>query len=338
MARVSIRDVAELAGVSETTVSHALSGRRPVSKLALAKVQQASEELGYRPSRVARALRGGRTHTIALIVPDICNPFYPALARGLQEVIGESGYRTFVCDTDNQASAEKDLVLDCVEREVDGVVIAPLQAELPEVLLGARHIPKVVLGGSSALSEALLRHANVDLVVSHDELGVRMATEHLIEKGHRDIGYITAPSQIGPAARRLSGYRAAMRRAGLPVGPGRISVTSFTPEGGAAGLAALLGSPVPPTAVVCANDLIALGALGYAQEHRIVIPDELAIVGFDDIEAASLVKPRLTTVRNPSLELGRVCGSLLLERMEGQYLGGTREVRIATELVIRESA
>src|SRR5437764_10806386 len=117
MPRVSIRDVAELAGVSETTVSHALSGRRPVSKLTLSKVQKATAELGYRPSRVARSLRGGRTHTIALIVPDICNPFYPALARGLQEAITGHGYRTFVCDVDNQASAEEDLAVDCIERE-----------------------------------------------------------------------------------------------------------------------------------------------------------------------------------------------------------------------------
>jgi DNA-binding LacI/PurR family transcriptional regulator len=337
MARVSIRDVAERAGVSETTVSHALSGRRPVSKMALAKVQEASEELGYRPSRVARSLRGGRTHTIALIVPDICNPFYPALARGLQEAITQAGYRTFVCDADNRSSAEDDLAIDCIEREVDGVVIAPLQAELPEVLLSAHSVPKVVLGSSAVLSEAVLRHANVDVVVSHDELGTRMATEHLIELGHREIGYITAPSQIGPAGRRLSGYRAAMTQAGLTVGAERVAVTSFSPEGGSDGLAMLLAGSVPPTAVVCANDLIALGALHYAQEHGIAVPEALALIGFDDIEAAALVKPRLTTVRNPSVELGRACGALLLDRMEGEYVGGAREVRIATELVIRES-
>jgi LacI family transcriptional regulator len=338
MSMVSIKDVALDAGVSETTVSHALSGRRPVASATLKRVQEAAERLGYRPSQVARALRERRTQTTALIVPDLCNPFYPALARGLQNVLAASGYASFVCDADNNLELEAAFLEQAIDRQVDGIVIAPLLGELPPALLAASHIPKVVVSSSREAAEDALRHPNVDTVSSHDEFGARMATEHLVRAGHRRIGFISAPLSIGPAQRRFEGFAAAMGRAGLPISDEWVATTSFTRAGGAEGIARILDAAEPPTAVLCANDLIAIGVMDVAQERGIRIPDQLAVVGYDDIDAAALVSPALTTVRNPTLEMGKACGSLLLDRMTGRYSGSSREVRIGNDLVIRRSA
>lgn len=335
---VSIKDVALDVGVSETTVSHALSGRRPVSSETLKKVREATERLGYRPSHVARALRERRTHTIALIVPDLCNPFYPALARGVQNTLSASGYASFVGDSDSKVEQEAAFIDQAMDRQVDGIVIAPLLGTLPDALLAASHIPKVVVTSSPRIAEDASRHSGVDTVFGHDTLAMRMAAEHLIRGGHRRIGFISAPLSLGPAQRRYEGFAAAMAEAGLAVRDDLIALTSFTRSGGSEGIARLLTSPEPPTAVLCANDLIAIGVMDVAHERGIGIPDQLAVVGYDDIEAATLVTPALTTVRNPTLEMGNACGSLLLDRMTGRYSGPSREVRIGNSLVIRQSA
>jgi DNA-binding LacI/PurR family transcriptional regulator len=337
MARVSIADVALEVGVSQTTVSHAFSGKRPVSDETLARVLEAGQRLGYRPSHVARSLRGQRTHTTALIVPDLCNPFYPAMARGLQDVLAERGYQTFVCDADSRTELEDRFIEDALARQVDGIVIAPLLGSVPPLLLAASGVPVVVASSHQDVAEAALRQPHMDTVSSHDELGMRQAAEHLLRAGHRRIGFITAPLNIGPAQRRFDGYRNALAAAGCDYDDDLLRVTAFTQEGGANGLAGLLDTDRPPTAVLCANDLIATGALRLAADRQIRVPDALAVVGYDDIDLAALVTPRLTTVRNPTRDIGKACGDLLLDRMTGAYAGAPREVRVATALIVRES-
>jgi DNA-binding LacI/PurR family transcriptional regulator len=338
MTRVSIRDVALDVGVSETTVSHALSGKRPVSDETLARIREASERLGYRPSHIARSLRGRTTRTTALIVPDLCNPFYPAMARGLQDALLERGYQTFVCDADSRADLEEVFLEEALARQVDGIVIAPLMGSVPEVLIADSTTPVVVAAAYNDLAEASSPHPNMDTVSSDDELGMRLAAEYLLRHGHVRIGFITAPMNVGPAQRRFDGFRNALTAAGRELDETLVATTAFTQGGGARGLAKLLDAADPPTAVLCANDLIAIGALGVAAERRIPVPGALAIVGYDDIDSASLVTPRLTTVRNPTRDIGKACGDLLLGRMTGEYTGGPREVRIPTGLVVRESA
>jgi DNA-binding LacI/PurR family transcriptional regulator len=338
MTRVSIRDVALDAGVSETTVSHALSGKRPVSEATLARVREASERLGYRPSHVARSLRGRTTRTTALIVPDLCNPFYPALARGLQQALVERGYQTFVCDVDSRADLEEAFLEEALARQVDGIVIVPLMESLPQVLLADRTTPVVCAAPLGEVIESAWQHPNADTVSTDDEGGMRRATEYVISKGHSRIGYLTAPMNIGPAQRRFDGFRNALAAAGCELDDDLVVTTAFTRDGGARGVAKLLDAREPPTAVLCANDLMAIGALGVALERRMVVPEAIAIVGYDDIDSASLVTPRLTTVQNPMRDIGKACGDLLLGRMTGEYTGGPREVRLPSRLVERESA
>ena len=167
---------------------------------------------------------------------------------------------------------------------------------------------------------------------------MQTAAEYLIAKGHRRIGFINGTTVRGPARRRAEGYIKALSNAGIAIDPTIMVATSFDRDGGIDGLARLLEAPDRPTAVLCANDLIAIGALDVARERGISVPEDLAIVGYDDIDAASLVSPSLTTVINPAREIGQTAGALLLDRMTGKYSSNTREVTIANQLIVRDSA
>ncbi|XAS68621.1 LacI family DNA-binding transcriptional regulator [Micrococcaceae bacterium Sec5.7] len=334
MTRVSISDVAFDVGVSETTVSHALSGRRHVAEATIVRVREASERLGYRPSQVARSLRTRRTYTTALIVPDLCNPFYPSLARGLQDVLFERGYQTLICDADSRPDREEKFFDEVIERQVDGVVIAPLLGTVPSRILTAPELAVVVINSSQRGPKLAIQ---ADTVSTNDEAGMMLAARHLIRKGHRRIGYITAPMHVGPAQRRFDGFRRALRQAGYQYDDGIVAATTFTREGGFRGLEQIMRAPNPPTAVLCANDLIAIGAMDLAAARNIRIPDDLAVVGYDDIEPASLVSPRLTTVQIPTRDIGKASGDLLVGRMTGAYRGRPREVQIENTLITRDS-
>lgn len=339
MTATNISDVAALAGVSETTVSHTLSGHRPVSGKTMAKVNAAIDELGYRPNRLASGLRSQRTHTTAMVIPDITNPFYPAVARGLQDALGSRGYQYFICSTDGLAEREEDFLAEAIDRRVDGIVFAPSRSEeVPVSLVASSGIPVVLLSASATVEEQAFRQPGVDLVRSNDERGMRTATEYVLSAGHTRIGFINAGFDTGPAGRRFDGFRVALQSAGIELSDDLLATTSFTRDGGREGLARLLALPHPPTAVLCGNDLIAIGVLDLARERGIDVPDELAVVGYDDIDAAALVSPSLTTVINPAREIGHACGKLLLDRMTGEYDSVTREVIIANRLVVRESA
>lgn len=338
MKRASMSDVAFEVGVSETTVSHALSGKRHVSEETIARVREACERLNYRPSHMARSFRSKRTFTIALIVPDLCNPFYPSLARGLQDVLFESGYQTLICDSDSRAVMEESLIDQAIERQVDGIVIAPILATMPPKLLAMPQMPVVVISSSHAVAQQVLQQSNIDSASSDDEGGMLLAAEHLIRQGHRRIGYITAPMSLGPAQRRFDGFRRALRRADCPLDDRIVATTSFTREGGSQGLRQIMEDSDPPTAVLCANDLLAIGAMDFAADRGIRIPEDLAVVGYDDIESASLVSPRLTTIHVQTRVLGKACGQFLVDRMTGAYSGPPRQVLIPNTLVTRDSA
>lgn len=339
MAGASIADVARLAGVSEATVSQALNGNRPVSAKTHAKVQAAIDQLGYRPNRLAAGLRSQRTHTIALVLQNISNPFYPAFARGAQDALYARGYQTLICSTDGHPELEQSFLADAIDRQVDGIIFNPMQGDnLPLDLLASSGIPVVLVNGDATVDLPAFQQQALDIVRSNDRLGMQHAAEHLIAKGHTRIGLINGSHVLGPATRRAEGYRTALADAGIPIDASIVATTSFDREGGFAGLTEILGAAHAPTAVLCANDLIAIGALDLARSRGIQVPTDLAVVGYDDIEAAALVSPPLTTVLNPAREIGLRCGALLLERMSGEYAGPTREVIIANSLVVRSSS
>jgi len=329
--KVTIADVAERAGVSKTTVSHVLSRNRPVASGTSARVELAVAELGYRPDGLARSLRTRRSHTVALIIPDITNPFYPVLARGLEDSLAQVGYRTFVCNTDAEEEQELEYISDAFHRRVDGVVLVTfcLTADrLPRVLESG--MPLVSIGGE------IIDHPRVDVVRADDERGAFDATSHLIRRGHRNIAMIQGPE--GSGLPRNQGYRRAMEAAGIPFDPRRTRAGGWTRSGGAKAMQDLLLMEPAPNAVFCGNDLMAIGAMDTARDAGLVIGRDLALVGYDDIEAAALVHPGLTTMLNPAYDTGRVAGELLLERMTGGYQGERRSVVLPCRLIERESS
>jgi LacI family transcriptional regulator len=333
MKDVTIVDVARHAGVSITTVSHALSGKRRVAEGTRARVEHSIRELGYRPNAFARGLRTERSHMVALIIPDITNPYYPTLARGMQDTLHASGYQTFVCNTDGRREQERSFLDDSLQRRVDGIAFAAFatNARMLAPILRA-DIPFVSIG-------TMIRHGKVDQVRTDDVAGSRDATSYLIERGYEPIGMIGGPPGIAPSDHRLEGHRAALRAARIRFDRGLVAIGDFTRAGGAAAMRELLAHDRPlPRAIFCANDLMAIGAMDVAREAKLRVPRDLAVMGYDDIEAAALVTPDLTTVVNPAREMGQACGRLLLDRMTGEHAGAGREVVIPHRLISRASA
>ena len=332
MQRITIEDVAARAGVSPTTVSHVFSGHRPVRDETKAHVERVAVEMGYRPNAVAKSLRVQRTNTAMIILPDITNPFYPVFARGVQDVLRGGEYHTLLCNTDSREEEERAFLDEAISRRLDGVGFMGYwvpQAELAAV--AAAGVAVVNLGEGFA-------DAPIDSVRSTDEDGARQATAYLLSRYGHSVALIDG-TKVAPVARaRTSGFHQALSAAGVVLRPDYEVSEDFTRAGGMRGMAALLDCDPPPRAVFCANDQIAIGALDEARKRGLSVPDDIAIAGFDDIEAASMVQPQLTTVHNSPDALGAACGEMLLSRMTGQYEGAGRDVVIPAELVIRASA
>jgi LacI family transcriptional regulator len=294
--RITIADVARQAEVSKTTVSQVISGHRPVSTPTRERVERAILALGYRPDGLGRSLRTRRTHMVALIIPDITNPFYPALARGLEAGDG-ADYRTFICSSDGHPERERAFLEDVCDRGVDGIVLDSFHLDVDELhaATGGR-LPVVWIGGTP------MEHPGVDSVRPDDEAGAYAATQHLIDRRHRRIALIDGPEGSGTA--RRDGYLRALADVGLTPHPELPIRSDWTRAGGRDAMARLQEVVPAPTAVFCTNDLTAVGVLDQAGASGLGVPDDLAVVGFDDIEAAAMCTPALTTVANPTYENG----------------------------------
>jgi LacI family transcriptional regulator len=281
--RITIADVARRAGVSKTTVSHVLSRKRPVSSVTRDRVEAAIRELGYRPDGVARSLRTRTSNMVALIIPDITNPYYPVLARGLEDGLGGPTYRSLIANTDRHPEREVEYLMDVCDRGVDGIVLDSFiltGEQLVELLPPG--VPLVRIGTT------VIDHPGFDSVHADDERGAFDATVHLLDRASRRVAMVQGPP--GAGGRRNDGYARALAGSGGP-DPELVESGEWTRDGGAAAMRRLLALPEPPRAVFCANDLMAFGVLDAAREVGLAIPSDLAVVGFDDIEAAAMTHP-----------------------------------------------
>ncbi|MFI1979833.1 MULTISPECIES: LacI family DNA-binding transcriptional regulator [Streptomyces] len=325
---VTMSDVARAAGVSVTTVSYVLSGKRPVAPATTEAVQAAVARLGFRLNTVAQSLRTGRSSTAALIIPDIANPFYAELARGLQDALRRERLHVVICNTNADRAEELSYLDDAVRRRLDGVVITPQWLVADDLgPLRAAGIPVVV----SADTEL----ADLDVVRADSREAIDQAVGHLAERGHRRLGMVAGPTGTPNGDPRLALYRAAARRHGLALPADLVVRGKHTREAGAAGLRRMMSRAHPPTAIACVNDRSAIGVLEAAEDMGLRIPSDLALIGHDDIEVASLTRPRLSTIRYPAYEVGSTCGRLLLERLDGRV--APVEVALRTRFVPRES-
>ncbi|MFE2771978.1 LacI family DNA-binding transcriptional regulator [Microbacterium resistens] len=325
-----IREVAEAAGVSVSTVSQVLTRKRPVSPATRARVEEAIARLGYRPHPGASQLRGGRTGTIALIVPTLTNPFYPMVAAGMQDVLLNRDILLTITDVGGDRRPDA-TIHQLVSRRVDAMVAAPFGLTDEDLAaLQNAGIPFVTLGTASGVSG--------DVVHTDDVAGAREITQHLIDRGRRRIVFLGGDEDALPTRQRLEGYREALLAAGRTAEADDAVYADFTRDGGRRAASALLDRAERPDAIVAANDLIAIGALDAARDRGLRVPQDLAVTGYDDIEAASLVNPALTTVENPAREIGRACARLLLERLDGEVDEVTRTVALSHRLLVRESS
>lgn len=328
--RVTIADVADRAGVSPTTVSHVLSGKRVVNATTREVVMEAIRELGYRPNHVARNLRTRQSHMIAIVVPDITNPFYAVLTRGLADAVDAAGYGTYVCNTDGQHERERKFFDDVMDRGVDGIVFASGETASDITFGPAEAATPIICIGDH------LDHPLCDAITPDDEAGSREATAFLTARGYRRIAMIQGPQRYG--SQRTAGFRAAMQAAKHKVAAELMVRGDWTRKGGYQAMRTLMALDSPPDAVFCANDLMAIGALDVAHELDLEVPGDVAIMGFDDVDAATIVTPQLTTVRNPAYEAGSTAGDLLLSRLSRRYTGAGRTVVLPCPLVVRGTA
>lgn len=309
-ATVSIRDVAAAAGVSVATVSRVLnpaSADVAMREETRARVVRAINELGYRPNDLARALLQQRTSTIGLLLPDISNPYYPPLVRGVEDAASSLGYRVVLCNTDRDPDKTESYLDTLVKARVDGVVVAGGNlCELPGHLqVFETYRTKLVMVGRHGLAHPSVRVDNV--------AATRDATAYLLGLGHSRIAFIGGPEGSSTAQDRLLGYRQALTDAALT---GCERHTDFDERGGYGATRSLLDEMLP-TAVLCANDRMAFGAYAALADAGLSVPADVSVIGFDDVPMASFVRPTLTTVAVPTYELGRAAMRLLQDALDG---------------------
>jgi LacI family transcriptional regulator len=330
---ITIRDVARLAQVHPGTVSRALNEdtRTLVSPETADRVIKAAEELGYRPNRMARGLKTNRSHTIGVLIPDITNPLFPPILRGIEDRLEEAGYTSLIVNTDNDPERERSHLEAMGARQVDGFISATARLDR-ELLadLAARGVPLVLVNRS-------LEDGRVAAVAVDDRHGIRLAVRHVIELGHRRIGHVAGPQNLSTGHRRHVSFLETMHGAGLDVAGGYVRFgASFTEEVGARVCAVMLERAPEMTAIVAANDLLAIGCYDALEARGLRCPDDVSIVGFNDMPLIDHLRPPLTSVRVPQREIGQVAADLLLERLGGNSQT-VREILLEPTLVVRGS-
>ncbi len=328
----TIRDVARLAGVSKSTVSRVLNSDPNVSEDARRAVTAAMKEMRYTPNALARGLSTRRTGTIGLIISDITNPFHAEVARGVEDLAADYESNVILCNTDSRPKKEAAYVDLLLEKRVDGIIFTSVKMNESDVTdLRARHVPFVFAGRS-------LPDVDADSVVVDNVLGGSQATNHLLALGHQRIAYIAGPSHVSASMDRFDGYCQALRRAGLEPDPDLVAEGDFRQEGGYRAMSLLLGRGGPLTAVFAANDYMAIGALEAVLERGLRVPEDVAVVGFDDILFAGLHLVQLTTVAQPKYDMGAIAARILFERITGASEGKSwHRVVLPSRLVIRRT-
>jgi LacI family transcriptional regulator len=329
---VTIRDVAKRAGVSPMTVSRVINGGAQVSPGARARVEEAIAELGYVPSRLARGLSAQRTGTIAVVVPDVANPFFTLVVRGAEDVARRAGYGVILCDTRSDLGAERELIEEMIAHRVEGIVIAPVSDRSRDHL---RRLAK--FGVPFVLVDRTVPGIEADAVRGDSVDGARQLVEHLLSLGHRRIGLIVESDEVSTARERRRGYEQTLDAAGVPLDPALVAQATADPDGGFEGMRRLLALEERPTAVFTVNNLVALGAIEAVRDAGLEVPDDVALVCFDDIAYASRLYPFLTVMEQPAETFGTMSTQLLLERIDRRGPKRKHLVVLPAEFVVRRS-
>ncbi|WP_406300485.1 LacI family transcriptional regulator (plasmid) [Embleya sp. NBC_00888] len=341
----TIRDVATAAGVSNATAARALGGYGAVSEEARRRIDDAAAALGYRTNSLARSMITGATNTLGLIIADIENPFFARATRGFTDAAREEGFEVVVTNTDEDVDTERTAVRLFMEKQVDGLVVAPATQAMTEHLQAA-----LDAGTPVVLLDRRVPGLAADSVLVDNRKASEAAVAHLTQHGHRRIAIVTGASlaelEAGAARsgrhllstgkNRIDGYLAALRRAGITPQDEYIKVGDFHRDAAGGMTRELLALPIPPTAIFTTDGIISLGVVEALQEHGLAMPEQMSVVGFDDPEWALVVRPRLTVVAQPVYELGRRAAQRLIARIRGD-VARPRRHHLPTELIVRDS-
>jgi len=327
----NIKDVALQAGVSVTTVSHVVNGTRFVSETARQRVEEAVRELGYVPSAVARSLKHNTTRTFGMVIPNNSNPYFAEIIRGVEDRCFAAGYNVILCNSNDDPQRQAAYLRVLAEKRIDGLVfVASGSDAVVRATLGDIRIPLVLLDREVA------GMPNCDLVEVNHTVGGELATRHLLDLGHPRVACISGPPGLSPSSQRRAGWKQALEDAQVERKETDLARGDFTARGGYLAMQVLLKRKPRPTAVFVCNDLMAFGALTAAREAGVAVPEQLSIVGFDDIDLAAFSAPPLTTVAQPKLQIGTLAAELLLERVDAGRSEGRRAI-LDPELKIRGS-
>lgn len=331
----NMKQIAQMAGVSLGTVSHVINNSARVRDPLRRRVLDAVEVLRYQPSALARGLRRDKTNMIGMVIPDVTNPFFPAVVRGAEDMAFANGYRLILCNTDNNHAKEMEHLHQLRTYLPTGLIIIPSSfGKLSEEVESFRRS-----GAAVVFLDRMPRHWKGDSVTVSNEDGAFRAVQYLIQLGHRKIACITGPLHLTNAQERLTGYKRALKLAALPVRNEYLRKSTFDRIGGYNDTLAVLRIRNRPTAIFAQNDLMAMGALLAIRELNLRCPQDISVIGFDDLDVTELMDPPLASVRQPGYQMGATAVQMLLDRVnlaEKRASPGQHRV-LETELRIRES-
>lgn len=331
--RPTIQDVAQRAAVHSSTVSRVMNERTAhmVTAEVAERVRRIARELGYRPDPVASGLRAGRSQTIGVLIPDLSNPVFPPILRGIEETLAAAGYIAIIANTDNDAKRASEALERLSARRVDGLIIAT--ARRGDATLDVCE----QLGLPVVLVNRTRDKARASAVINDDEAGIALAVEHLVALGHKRIAHLAGPAQLSTGASRREGFVAALARHSLPTGaPMIVEASRYEIDAGRDAATALLSKHKRITAIVSANDLLALGCYDALHARGLRCPADVSVIGFNDMPFADRFDPPLTTVRIPHRTMGVEAARLLLAEM-GNAQAPKLEIKLKPELVVRSS-
>ena len=327
----TIKDVARLAGVSTTTVSHVINKTRFVAESTQQKVMEAVKELNYAPSAVARSLKCNTTRTIGMLVTQSTNPFFAEVVDGVESYCYRQGYTLILCNTGGIYEKQRDYIRMLAEKRVDGILVmcSDLTQELQEMLDSHADIPKVIMDWGPESSAS-------DKIIDNSEEGGYLATKFLIDNGHRDIFCLSGQREKAICKERVLGYRRALENAGIPFDKNKILEGNFECDTAVEAADKILAMEKKPTAVFCFSDTMALGLMSRLQQKGIRIPEDMSVIGYDNIDLAGYFSPPLTTIHQPKRRVGKTAFEILLERIKNKE--HERQVfEMQPELITRDS-
>ncbi|WP_394186037.1 LacI family DNA-binding transcriptional regulator [Metabacillus halosaccharovorans] len=327
---MKMSDVAKLANVSPATVSRVLSNPDLVSKETREKVMEVINKVNYKPHIVARQFRTKETKIILVVVPDITSAFFSKVLRGIEHVAVQNGYQVILGDTENDTEREQEYINLLLQKQADGMVLLTARQDKTQLEEIAEHFPMV-------LACEYMDGLNVPTVSIDNISSARKATEHLIQQGHTKIAHITGPINVILSRDRLRGFQQAMMSHDLEIDSAYIQEGDFTFESGYHQMLKLLALETPPSAVFVFNDEMAMGAIKAVKDSHLSIPEDVAVVGFDNIKMSSVIEPNLTTINQPKYEIGKKAMELLLKLINGESLQKKKFV-MKDELIVRESS